>query len=208
MKKKQSYWRINFFHHFSKTDLTNIQKFTYPQTLSYRLIITREKVLVAIRWSRIDKTSGLEDISNSIFQAWSNKLFEILTILFQAYIEYVYHFFASRTALTLALSINKSFIISKSYCLIALLNTLSKTLELIMAKKITYFAEKYKILQNIQMGKQSSRSTKSVFKLLTEQVHTIWDQKGNKIATLMSINTINVFDIVVSHQHFIYDLQK
>lgn len=118
-------------------------------------------MLVAIKWPKLGKALELENISNSIFQACSNKFFEVLIALFQTYIDYVYHSFIFRTAHTLVLkkvSRNKSFIISKSYCLIALLNILSKTLESIMTKKIIYLAEKYKILSNTQI-KKSGRFT-------------------------------------------------
>ena len=127
-----------------EADLTDIQGFIYPQTPAYPLIITKEEVLAAIKRSNADKALGLDGIPNQILQAYSNKLSEMLTSLFQACIELAYHPQMFRVAHTLALKKvgqNKDFTVPKGYWPIALLNTLGKTLESIMAKKITYLVK-------------------------------------------------------------------
>ena len=167
-------------------------------------------MLVAIKRPKADKAPGPEGISNQILQAYSNKLSKMLILLFQVCIKHVYHPHAFRTAHTLALKKmgkNKDFTISKGYCPIALLNTLSKTLESIMAKKITYLTEEYKLLPDTQMEGQSGRFTESALELLTEQVHTVWGQRSDKVATLMSMDVAGAFD-TISYQHFIHNLQK
>ena len=57
------------------------------------------------------------------------------------------------------------------------------------------------------MGRQSCRSTESALEVLTEQVHTVWGQGSDKVATLMSMDVAGAFD-TVSHQRLIHNLQK
>ena len=56
---------------------------------------------------------------------------------------------------------------------IALLNTISKLIEGLIAKRLIALAEKYYLLPNTQMGGKAGRSTKTALKLLTKQVCTI-----------------------------------
>ena len=71
-----------FFPPPLEADFTDIQGFIYPQTPACPLIITKEEVLVAIKRSNADKASGSDGIPNQIFQAYSNKLSKMLTLLF------------------------------------------------------------------------------------------------------------------------------
>lgn len=95
----------------------------------------------------------------------------------------------------------------KAYRPIALLNTLGKAVESIMARKITYLAEKYNLLPSTHMGARRGRSTESTLELLTEQVHTVWGQGKNKVATLLSIDVSGAFD-TVSHPRLLHNLRK
>lgn len=72
----------------------------------------------------------------------------------------------------------------KAYRPIALLNTLGKVFKSIIGRKITYLAEKYRLLPEAQMG---ARKNKTALELLTEQIHTVWGQGNDKVATLLSI---------------------
>ena len=76
-----------------------------------------------------------------------------------------------------------------------------------MTKKFTYLAKEYGLLLNTQMGGQSCTSTKSALELLTEQVHTVWGQRSDKVATLMSMDVAGAFN-TVSYQRLIHNLQK
>ena len=61
----------------------------------------------------------------------------------------------------------------KAYRSIALLNTLDKALESIIAVRINYLTEFNALLSKEQMGERQARSTKSALELLTEQIHTV-----------------------------------
>ena len=82
-----------------------------------------------------------------------------------------------------------------------------KLMESIMGKKISYLAEIHQLLPETQMGARWGKSTKTALELLTEQVHTVWKQGNNKVATLLSMDVAGAFD-TVSHQRLIHNLQR
>jgi hypothetical protein len=60
-----------------------------------------------------------------------------------------------------------------AYRLIALLNTLAKALEALVAKRISREAEARGLLLDSQIGARLGRSTTTALKLITEQVYTV-----------------------------------
>ena len=61
-----------------------------------------------------------------------------------------------------------------SYRLIALLPTLEKVIEAIVAKRITEAAEAYSLLPDEQIGNRAHRSTELAIRLVIAQVHEAW----------------------------------
>ena len=133
-----------------------------------------------------------------------------LTLLFQACVKQSYHLPAFKIASTIVMKKSPGktdYFIPKGYQPIALLNTLGKALESIMAEKLTYLVDTFSLLPDIQMRTHHGKSTESAFELLTEQVHAVWGQSRNKIATLLSMNMSGVFDLI-SYWQLIHNLQK
>jgi hypothetical protein len=65
------------------------------------------------------------------------------------------------------------YIVLKVYRLIALLNTLGKTLKSIMSRKIFYLAKIYRLLLDTQMRVRRDRFIESALELLTKQMHIV-----------------------------------
>jgi hypothetical protein len=104
--------------------------------------------------------------------------------------------------------LNKSdYITSKTYKSIALLNILKKVMKSIMNKKITFLTKIYRLLLDAQMSARKSKSTETILKLLTKQIHIVWDQSEDKIIILLSINVTRVFD-TMSYEKLIHNLRK
>ena len=57
---------------------------------------------------------------------------------------------------------------------IALLNTLGKALEAVVARRIRYIAEKYHLLSTTQHRCHKQGNTLTALELLTEQIHMVW----------------------------------
>ncbi len=57
------------------------------------------------------------------------------------------------------------------------------------------------------MNERKNRSCETILKLLTKQIHTIWNMSKDKIATLLSMNVIEAYDHV-SRERLLHNLKK
>ena len=85
---------------------------------------------------------------------------------------------------------------------IALLKTISKVVEKLLAKKIKNIAEEQHMLHPSQMGARAERSTGTALELLTSMVQTVWKSKKNQVATLLSLDISGAFP-TVNHERLI-----
>lgn len=83
---------------------------------------------------------------------------------------------------------------------------MGKVLESVLAKRIVHLAESLKLLPDSQMGARPRRSTESALDLLTEQVHTIWGQGKDKVASILSLDVASAFPTVL-HTRLLHDLK-
>jgi hypothetical protein len=198
-----------FFSSSSSTNLRDIIEFFYSTILECLIIITKEEVLQAVRRLALDKISSSNEIFNKLIKTSLETLTKLLTSLFQIYIEHAYYFKAFKTINTITLKkSNKSdYITFKTYRSIVLLNTLRKVIKSIMNKKIMFLTKIYRLLLDAQMNARKSRSTETILKLFTKQIHIVWDQSENKMIILLSMNVAKVFD-TVSHERLIHNLRK
>ena len=87
---------------------------------------------------------------------------------------------------------------------IALLSTLGKIMETVLARKITDLAENHRLLPSSQMGNRKQRSTETALELLLEQVYTVWGLK--KVASVLSLDIAGAFD-TVNHTRLLDNLR-
>jgi hypothetical protein len=78
---------------------------------------------------------------------------------------------------------------------IALLSTLGKVVETLVARQLSDLAEQERLLPDVQMGNRRNRSIETALELLVEQIHTIW-KTGNQVASILSLDIARAFDIV------------
>ena len=95
----------------------------------------------------------------------------------------------------------------KAYRPVALLNTLGKLLEAIVARQILYLAEQHNLLPKTQKGAQPGRSTLTALELLVEQIRAVWSTHQRLVATLLSLDISGAFDNV-SHKRLIHNLRN
>ncbi|EAQ88620.1 hypothetical protein CHGG_05239 [Chaetomium globosum CBS 148.51] len=77
---------------------------------------------------------------------------------------------------------------------IALLPTLEKVIESVVARKVTQAAQVNGLLPDEQMGKRAHRSTELAVRLVVAQVQEAWRQKG--AASLLQLDISGAFDTV------------
>jgi hypothetical protein len=100
-----------------------------------------------------DKISSLDEISFRILRIYFKTLTIILISFFQSCIELSYHstVFKMINTITIKKLEKNNYIVFKAYRLIALFNTLSKSLELIIDKKIFYLTKIHQLLLDTQI---------------------------------------------------------
>ena len=93
----------------------------------------------------------------------------------------------------------------KSYRPIALLNTLGKALEAIVANRLAYLADTYHLLPKQHTGGRKLVSTDHAIHLLLQRIHGAWSE--GKMASLLLLDVSGAFDNV-SRPRLLYNLRK
>ena len=93
----------------------------------------------------------------------------------------------------------------KSYRPISLLNTLSKNMEFILAKRISAIAELHYLLPITHCGGRKSSSTEHAIHLLLEQIYAGW--RNNQVSSLLLLDVSGAFDNV-NHQRLLWNTRE
>lgn len=80
----------------------------------------------------------------------------------------------------------------KTYKSISLLETISKGLEAVVARRLSYLAETYRLLPENHFGGRPKRSVEQALNLLVEKIHEAW--RVYKILSLVSFDVQGVFN--------------
>jgi predicted RNA binding protein with dsRBD fold (UPF0201 family) len=172
-------------------------------------LISKNEIRRIIKKCKFDNASSSNEISNRILKILIKKLLSSLTNLFRACVEHDYHSQCFREAniIILKKSNKSNYIDFKIYRFIALLNTIDKTFEFIIARRINKFAEIHEMLFATQMKERRKRICETTLKLFIEQIHTIWNMSKNKMITLLSMNVANAYNHV-SRKRFMHNLRQ
>jgi hypothetical protein len=140
-----------FFSSTKQTDLSDTLKYRYfSAVIKTHENIIKEEILQTIKKCKFDNVSKSNDISNKVLKLLINKFMSTLLRLFRVCATLNYHFRCFRKAHIIALKkFNKSnYTNLKAYRSIALFNTLSKTFESIIVKRINNLTKTHKLLLN------------------------------------------------------------
>jgi len=150
--------------------------------------LTLGEVEDAIMQSKTDKAPGLDDIT---FRVWK-ELWPVLGSrflkLYQASLDLKYVPQRWRTAKIVVLrKPNKpDYSKPKAYRPISLLETISKGLEAVVARRLSYLAETYRLLPENYFGGRPSRSAEQALNLLVEKIHEAW--RACRVLSLVSFD--------------------
>jgi hypothetical protein len=207
--EKAKMFKSVFFSTSSSIELDDISRSFYFRFIECSLNITKRKMLKIIRRIVFDKTSNFDEIINKLFKICALIMMQLLISLFVVCIQQTYHSktFKKVNIITLKKVDKKDYTISKTYRSIALLNIIEKILKFIMSKKISWIAKTHRLLLDTFMRCRKKRSIETTLKLFIEQIHIVWEQKTNRVITLLSLNVANVFD-TMSHVKLIHDMKK
>jgi hypothetical protein len=181
-----------------KADLADIEGYRYPPRLSVSQEVTTDEILSILKDITPDKTPGPDSIPNRLLRECRDVLAEPLAKLFGDCLRRSYHpkpFRHSRTVV-LRKPQKPMYDVAKAYRPIALLNTLGKVLEKIVARRVSALAEEHNLLPTTQMGARPGRSTVTALEMLTEQIRTVWANDNSLVASMLSLDISGAFDNV------------
>ncbi len=136
-------------------------------------LISKDEIRQIIKKCKFDNVSSSNEISNRILKILIKKLFSFSTNLFRVCIEHDYYLLCFREVniIILKKSNKNNYTDFKTYKFIVLLNTIDKTFEFIIARKINTFAKIHEMFFATQMKKRRKRICETTLKLFVEQIH-------------------------------------
>lgn len=143
----------SFFPTPPEPDLTDIGNYEYRPPINLPPIKTRE-IREAIMKTPTKKAPGTDGIPNGILHEVLKQIVPRLGHLFNASLRVGYYPKHFRTSITVVIRKEgkESYYNTKSYRPIALLNTIGKALESILASRISYCVEAYNLLPELRIG--------------------------------------------------------
>ena len=197
-----------FFPPPLEADLADIEGYNYPHPVTIPQEVTSDHVLMAIKRLPPDKAPGPDKIVNRFLIQCRETLKEPLAKLFHKCLQLAHHPLPFKDSITVVLRKPQrpTYTVAKAYRPIALLNTMGKLLEWIVADRISSAAETHSLLPQAQMGARRNRSAASALELLTEQIHTVWAQDKNLVASILSLDITGAYDHV-SHHRLLHNLR-
>ena len=86
------------------------------------------------------------------------------------------------------------------------MSTIGKLIKTLAAYKLSALAEQARLLLDTQIGNWKNRSTDVALDLLTEQIHTVWQEK-DQAASVLSLDIAGAYD-TVDCKRLLDNLQK
>ena len=188
----------SFFPPPSQADLSDIRGYQYPMPIECP-DITMPEVTRAVQTASLDKAPGNDAITNGILQQKLDILLPSLHSLFNAYLQLGYcpKHFKETVTVVLRKQGKGDYTQPKSYRPIALLNTLRKALEAVIANRLAYLADVYHLLPNRHRhtGGLKLASTQHAH-FLIQRIHQEWAE--GKLASMLLLDVSGAYSRTAS----------
>ncbi|KAJ5710399.1 hypothetical protein N7488_004555 [Penicillium malachiteum] len=172
--------------------------------------ITVQEVKDVICRAPPDKAPGPHAIPNRVWKlllAGCSKSGDLITSIFDACVRVGYNprHFQESTTVTLRKGGPHDYRVPKSYRPIALINTLGKLLEAVVATRISYAVEEHSLLPKTHLGGRKGISVDQAMQLILSEVREAWGM-GKKVSMLL-LDVSGAYDNV-SHTRLLYNMRK
>jgi Reverse transcriptase (RNA-dependent DNA polymerase) len=201
-------FKETFFPVPPEADLSDINEAEYQTPLDIPNI-TENEIKEAIGSAAADKAPGPDGIPNRALKEGSSELVKPLTMLFNQCLEIGYcptHFKES-TTIVLRKPGKSDYTEPKAYRPIALLNTIGKILDKVLASRMLYLVERYKLLPITHTGGRRASSCEHALHLCIEKIYSAWQSNSQPTVSMLLLDVSGAFDNV-SHQRLIHCLKK
>lgn len=205
-EEKAQLLRQTFFPPPPQADLSDAEGYVYPTPIECPEV-TIPEIGRAIRKASPNKAPGADGIPNRALQQTLHILLPYLHRLFNACLQQGYcpaHFKESITVV-LRKPGKDDYSQPKAYRPIALLNTLGKAFEAVMANRLAYLADMYQLLPSRHTGGRKLTSTEHAMHFLLQRIYQAWSE-GN-VASLLLLDVSGAYDNV-SRDRLLHNLRK
>lgn len=206
VESKAAALQESFFPTPPPADLSDIPGYQYSDVGTWKQI-TQHEIREAIHMVPPDKAPGPDEIPNRILKMACQHMVPLLALIFNSSLRLQYCPQAFKCSVSIALRKpgKEDYSAPKSYRPIALMNTLGKVLDTVLARRIQYAAEVQHLLPATHVGGRKAASCEHGIHLLFEKVFAAWRQR--KVASLLLLDVSGAFDNV-SHERLLHNLRK
>ena len=192
----------------SKVPSSHLPHGPYPEPIPIPQGVAEEDIQAVLNRLHPDRAPGPDGITNRYLKTCSETLIPWMTRTFGACLSLQWFPSAFKTARTIVLRKpqKEDYTLPGAYRPIALLNTMGKVLETLLASRLAKATEEHHLLPATQMGARKGRSTETAILLLTEQIHTTWQTDSRRVASILSLDQAGAYD-TTPHPRVIHSLQ-
>lgn len=189
--------REHFFPAPEPADLHDIGR-GHEEINETRWVVSWDEVDSVVRGLPSRKTPGASGVPNTFLKAMGPWLVDALHQIAQACLDWEYYPKVFKVARTVALRKpgKGDYQAAKAWRPIALLETVGKVIEAVIATKIRDFAEDNQLLPDAQMGARRGRSTETAVASLLARIRAAWSADG-AIASVLALDVSGAFDRVI-----------
>jgi ribonuclease HI len=210
VEAKAELFREAFFPTIPQADVSDIPNTAYPNQLSFPRIQPHE-IVAAARAAPPDKAPGEDGIPNSVWHKVISvpKALEAMGEIFNACVEAGHnpaHFQRSITVVLRKPGEDRDYRMPKAYRPVALLNTLGKILESIIAKRLSYAIETYELLPPTHLGGRKGVSTDHAIQLVIERIREAWG-RGLPVVSMLLLDVVGAYDNA-HHDRLLHNLRR
>lgn len=204
---KAEVFRRTFFPRPPVADLRDTHGVQYTGQIS-RPPITKKEILEAIRSTSPLKAPGPDGLPNRVLQVTADIIVGHLEMIFNQSLRISHcpaHFRSSITVV-LRKPDKDDYTTPKAYRPIALLKTMGKIMDAVIARRLSYLVEAHNVLPNTHIGGRKLRSTEHALHLIIERIYKSWNAGRGRVASLLLLDVSGAFDNV-SHERLLHNLR-
>lgn len=206
---KADTFRGAFFPQPPPPDLTDIEGYAYPGPVDMPPIAKHE-ITNAIMAATATKAPGDDTIPNGFWHQ-AIRIPVVLDTIHQLFNSCVRNGFnppqlQRSVTVVLRKGGGRDYQVPKSWRPVALLNTLGKHLESVIARRISHAVEIYDLLPKSHLGGRRGVSTDHAIQIMLDQVYKAWGDRIPVVSLLM-LDVSGAYDNV-SHERLLHNLKK
>ncbi|KAI3528112.1 reverse transcriptase, partial [Colletotrichum abscissum] len=207
-EEKAALFKETFFPPPPEANLEDIDNASYSNQIGLPPV-SESEVEDAIQEAAPLKAPGPDGITNLALQVARPWITPHLVRIFNQSLRLGYcpQHFRKSTTVVLRKPGKDNYTVPKAYRPIALLNTVGKIMDAIIARRLSYLAETHGLLPDSHMGGRRCRSTEHALHQIVDRIYEAWGSGQGMVASLLLLDVSGAFDNV-SHRRLLHNLRK